>query len=60
MLGFSLRNLLLSEDWRLEMMKTLHRPESFSRNFSKPFQANIKKRRCDASSDWLCNSFTNC
>jgi len=38
--------------------ETLDRPESSSKkkNF---FQANITKRRCDAYSDWFCNSFTN-
>jgi len=30
------------------------------RHFQNFFQANIKKRRCDASTDWFCNSFTNC
>jgi len=44
---FLSHNLLLSEDWRLEMMKALERSESFSRKFSKLFQANSKnKMRC--------------
>jgi len=37
---------LLSEEWRLEMMKTLDRPESFFKTF---FKQNFKKRRCDAA-----------
>ena len=35
---FLSQNLLLSEDWRLEMMKTLDRPESFSKNFKTFFK----------------------
>jgi len=34
---FLSKNLLLSEDWRLEMMETFDRPKSFQ-NF---FQANL-------------------
>jgi len=35
---------LLTEEWRLEMMKTLHRPESFFKKFSKLFlNKNSKK-----------------
>jgi len=44
----------------LGMMKTLDRPESFSKKFSKLFSSKyIFKKRCDASSDWFCNSCTN-
>jgi len=42
---FLSKNLLLSEDWRLEMMKTLDRPERFSQNFKNFFQANIEKKK---------------
>jgi len=35
---------LLREDWRFDMMKTLDRPESFSKNFQNFFQANINKK----------------
>jgi len=42
---FLSKNLLLSEDWRLEMMKTLDRPESFSKHFSKLFFKQIYKKR---------------
>jgi len=43
------------------MMETLDRPESFSQNFFKTFFKQIlQKRRCDASSEWFCNGFTNC
>jgi len=47
--------------WRLkEMMKTLGRPETFSKkNFKTFFKQIFKKRRCDASGDRFCNSFTN-
>jgi len=31
----------------------------FKKIFVSFFQANIKKRRCDASSNWFCNSFAN-
>jgi len=34
---FLSKNSLLSQDWRLVMMKTLDRPESFSKKFSKLF-----------------------
>ena len=35
-------------------------PRTSVQNFLKLFQANIlKKRGCDASNDWFCNSFTN-
>jgi len=37
-------NLLLSEDWRLEMMKALDRPESFSKKFSKLFSSKYLKK----------------
>jgi len=37
---FLSQNLLLSEDWRLEVMKTLDRPESFAKKFSKLFSSN--------------------
>jgi len=39
--------------------KTLDCPESFPKKFQNIFQANIKIRICDASSDWFCNNFTN-
>jgi len=32
---------MLSDDWRLELMTTLDRPESLSKNFQNFFQANI-------------------
>jgi len=35
--------LLLSEDWRLEMMKTLDRPEIFENIFKTFFQQILKK-----------------
>jgi len=41
------------------MMKTLDRPESFTKKFAKLFSTKFKKKRCDASSEWICNSFTN-
>jgi len=45
---------------RLEMMKTLDRPESFFKKIFKTFfKQNFKKRRRDASGDRFCNSFTN-
>jgi len=49
---FLLSNLLLSEDWRLEM-KTLDCPKTF-------FKKNFKKSKYDASGHRICNSFTNC
>jgi len=42
---FLSKNSLLSQDWRLVMMKTLDRPESFSKNFQNFFQENIEKRK---------------
>jgi len=35
---------LPSEDWRLEMMKTLDCPEIFSKKFSKFFQAKFQSK----------------
>jgi len=35
---------LLSEDWRLEMMKTLDRPDSFSKKFSKLLSSKYLKK----------------
>jgi len=34
---------LLSEEWRLDMMKTLDRPESFSKTFSTLFSSKYEK-----------------
>jgi len=34
---------LLSEDWRLEMMKTFDRPESFSKQISKRISSKFLK-----------------
>jgi len=48
---FLLSNLLLSEDWRLEM-KTLHCPETF-------FKQNFKKSKYDAAGHRFRNSSTN-
>jgi len=31
----------------------------FQKMFKTFFKQILKKRRCDASSDWFCNSFTN-
>jgi len=58
---FLSQNLLLSEEWRLrlEMMKTLDSPENFQIIFRTFFKQILKKRRCDASGDQCCNSFTN-
>jgi len=57
---FLSQNLFLSEDWRLEMMKTLDRPVFLQKNFQSFFQAKLKKRRClDASGDRFCNSIIN-
>jgi len=50
--SFPSQNLLLRENWRLEMTKTLDRPETF-------FKQNFQKRKYDASGDRFCNSFTN-
>jgi len=36
---FLSQNLVLSEDWRLEVMKTFDRPEIFSKKFSKLFSS---------------------
>ena len=49
---FLLPNLLLSEDWRLEM-KTLDCPETF-------FKQNFKESKYDASGHRFRNSLTNC
>jgi len=35
---------LLSKDWHLEMMKTLDRPEDFSKKFAKLFSSKKKKK----------------
>jgi len=35
---------LLSDDWRLEMMKTLDRPETFSKKFSRLFSSKYLKK----------------
>jgi len=45
---FLSQNLLLSKDWRLEIMKTLDRPESFFKKIFKTFSSKIskKKMRC--------------
>jgi len=57
---FLSQNLLLSEDWRLEMIKTLYHPGPFSKKIFKTFfKQNYKKITCHASGDRFCNSFTN-
>jgi len=41
---FRSQNVLLRKVWRLEMMKTLDRPESFSKKFSKLFSSKYLKK----------------
>jgi len=57
---FLSENLLMNQDWRLEMMKTLDRPETLSKKIFKTFfKQHFKKSRCNISGDRFCNSITN-